>query len=139
MSVEQFFKKPSTRKELMRNMRKLRSIPKDIKEPKVVIKLGGPEKSEKSNVDLFVFMEAEDSQQYFVTLPRKRKKLYRDIVNFSKKFYKKDFNILATGFMVTKNKQLVVTRGPFGFGNAHKNNIEAILKGKFSDVDVVVF
>lgn len=88
--AEQFYKKPVTREDMVKNMRIFKEIPEDTSDPKVVIKLGDPRKRHK-----FVFMEDEDKRQYVIALPIDKKEWHVDIVEFSRRLYGKNFHVIG--------------------------------------------
>lgn len=129
--IEQFYKKPETQEELVKNMRILKEIPEDVSDPKVIVKLGSPDTGHK-----FVLMEDEDKRHYVIALPIEKKAFHRDIANFSRKLYQKDLRVIGGGYIHTEGEKLVVDGTSGDFGEAPKNVVREILKRKFPDVDI---
>lgn len=132
--IEQFYKKPVTEEELVKNIRILKEIPEDVSDPKVVIKLGSPDRAHK-----FVFMEDDSGRQYVIALPIEKKAFHRDIANFSRKLYQKNLQVIGGGYIHRDGDNLVVDGTSGDYGEAPKEIVRDILKKKFPDLNIEVF
>lgn len=131
--VEKFYKKPETHQELVENMRILREIPEDKVEPKVIVKLGSPEKEHK-----FVYMKDDEDREYVMALPIEKKDYHRKIVSFAKKLYGKDLEVIGGGYIHTEKGKMVVDRSSGDYGVPPKNRVKEILMKKFPGLDIEV-
>lgn len=129
--IERFYRKPRTHEELIENIRILKEIPEDASDPKVIVKLGSPEKSHK-----FVLMEDEDGRKYLICLPIEVKAYHADIVEFATKLYGKKFTVKGGGFIHTEGEKLIVDGRSEAYGEAPKREVEEILKKKFPDLEI---
>lgn len=129
--IEQFYKKPENQEELVENIRILKEIPEDISDPKVIIKLGDPNKSHK-----FVFLEDEDGRKYVIALPIDKKGMHAEIANFSRKLYKKDIHAIGGGYIHTEGGTLIIDGTSGSYGEAPKEAVREILQKKFPNVKI---
>ena len=129
--VEQFYRKPQTHEELVRNLRILREIPEDVSDPKVVIKLGSPERSHK-----FVLMKDEEGRLYLIALPIEKMGFHAEIVYFAERLYGKKFEILGGGYIYTEGEKLIIADSSGSYGEAPKNLVRHILRKKFPDLEI---
>jgi len=129
--IEQFYKNPENQEELVENMRILKEIPEDTSDPKVIIKLGDPNKSHK-----FVFLKDEDGRKYVIALPIDKKGWHAEIANFSRKLYKKDIHAIGGGYIHTEGDTLVVDGTSGSYGEAPKEAVREILQKKFPNVKI---
>jgi|SRR6056297_2504889 len=129
--VEKFYKKPENQEELQENIKTLKEIPEDKVEPKVVVKLGSPEKAYK-----FVYMKDGDNREYVIALPIEKKSHHKDIVEFSKKLYNKDLRVIGGGYIHTEDDKMIIDKSSGDYGFAPKEKVKEILKTKFPNVEI---
>src|SRR6056297_3479030 len=130
--VEKFYKKPKTHEELMENVRKLKEIPEEYTEPKVVVKLGSPDRSHK-----FVYMK-DGGKEYVIALPIESKAYHKDIVEFSERLYDKKFEVDGGGYIYTEGDKLIIDQSSGSYGLAPKERVKEILSEKFPGLEVEV-
>ena len=133
-TIEQFYAKPATRQELVKNTKTLIDIPTNVKEPKIIIKLGEIKKRHK----FLLFKDKTNSQLYFVCLPIEKKANHRDISDFVRKLYKKDFQLLDGGYVHTEKNKLIVDGISDICEIGDRVIIEEMLKKKFPDIEIEV-
>ncbi len=129
--IEQFYSKPESDEELFRRVGIIRNIPENINTPKVLLKLGKPDKADK-----FVHMRDEDGRDYVIALPITKRAYHRDIANFCRKLYHKNLKVLGGGWIENKDGKLVIFGQSQDFGEADKIVVRDILKQTFPDVEI---
>ena len=102
-TIEQFYAKPVTHQKLVKNIKTLVDVPIEVKDPKIIIKLGEIKKRHK----FLLLKDTLNGQLYFICLPVEKKANHRDILEFAENLYNKDFQLLDGGYVHTENNKLI--------------------------------
>lgn len=129
--IKRFYSKPENQDELVERTRILKEIPDDLDTPKVLVKLGDPAKADK-----FVYMHDNEGKEYLIALPIDKMDYHRQIANFARKLYGKDFEVDGGGYLSVRDGSLVV-HGSSGSYGEFPTRVISILKEAFPNVNIV--
>ncbi len=129
--IKRLYSKPENQEELVDRTRILKEVPENLNTPKVIVKLGDPTKADK-----FIYMHDEEGREYVMALPIDKKDYHRQIANFARKLYGKDFKVDGGGYLSVRDNSLVVHGSSGSYGNFPVRVI-SILKEAFPNIDVV--
>ncbi|QQR64504.1 hypothetical protein IPH92_02965 [Candidatus Kaiserbacteria bacterium] len=130
-AVRQLYSKPENDEELVERVRILKEIPENLNTPKVLVKLGDPTKADK-----FIYMHDDEGKEYLIALPINKMDYHRQIANFARKLYGKDFKVDGGGYLSVRDGNLVVHGSSGSYGN-FPPRVVSILKESFPDINVV--
>ena len=139
--IKQFYEKPKTHEELVENIKKLTEIPESKDHPKVVIKLGDPEKEHK-----FVYMEDTEGRKYVIALPIEKFEYHRDIIKFMNKLVQRETKkrveierVRGGGWVKLRGERLIIGKSSGDFGEAPKEEVAGILKEAFPEIEIKAY
>lgn len=125
------YNKPETQEELQERVHILKEIPDRIDTPKVLIKLGDPAKADK-----YVYMQDDEGREYVIALPIDKAEYHREIANFARKLYGKDFNVIGGGYLSVRDGKLIVHGSSGSYGEAPKR-VVSLVQEALPDIEVV--
>ncbi|MCK4967465.1 MAG: hypothetical protein KAS12_00290 [Candidatus Aenigmarchaeota archaeon] len=133
-TIEQFYTKPKTHQELVKNIKELTDVSISVEHPKIIIKLGEIKKRHK----FLLLKDKANGQLYFICLPVEKKENHRDILEFAEKSYGKDFQLLDGGYVHTEDNKLIVDGISDIWVTGDREIIENILRKRFPDIEIEV-
>ncbi len=129
--IKRLYSKPENQEELADRVRILKEIPENLNTPKVIVKLGDPTKADK-----FVYMHDSDGKEYVIAMPIDKMDYHRQIANFARKLYGKDFKVYGGGYLSVRDGSLVVHGSSGSYGNFPSRTV-SILREAFPNINVV--
>ena len=139
--IEQFYKKPKTHEELVKNIKILKEIPESKDHPKVVIKLGNPKWEHK-----FVYMEDTEGRKYVITFPIEKFSYHARIRDFMDKLIQRETKnkvaikkVIGGGWVKLRGERLIIGKSSGDFGEAPKEEVAKILKEAFPEIEIKAY